>query len=1372
MPEPWEQAAPVTEGAAQDELQAPITEEDPRHPNHFNQELFLQEQARLQQEEQQRAAAYEAPVLDAEGEVAAEEVDPGFIADNPGQAIGEVAAALVGGGADAIESVGSVADLTGDTLKTAWGSVFGNPVEDSENPFHADYQSGTWLDIPDNWVPENKTGLGKIARGLVEFGLLTAATGGVGSTAAKAVGIGGLKLGTRALATARGAGVGTKGYKYINFITKAPRVATEGAVAELISNQSEEANIANLINEHAPWIPFSEILSVNPDDNPWLARTKSVIAGSGMNMVFWGINSYARGKWKAKQVKKNGGTDLEANDAGNLEYQTSLEKSFQEGEAANMETAAHRFSEGYGISHADPRDEFIREHLTEAEYKDFSSKGTHSDVAMDLEQLAETRGAQAGATWDWQLGRSTRQFEEFRKSDAFVNPKNHIDAEKANPTVGPDAPMTWVRTSLEDIKTGGTGRGWKNVWTSHGLKMMSRNGKARTEFLDKTRDELVNKIFRSPDNTLSQKEIGILVDDLTNRYAEILVNGGDLAKGFKDALLNDPKNYRLWADAGGTIKTISPSQKVGVQLTIAMLNDTVEAISAGALMLGDNIPIGRQYEMAMDALKVLMIEQKRYSVMWGLDGVAQQHGKLPGRIRAAAQEKLQKIDVEMDEYFSELDKLRKNGDYRQMKGLMEINALSGQNVRTLEQMHDYYWASMKGGEVNGLQIRGKLGQQALGYFYNSILSSITTPIKAIFGTNMIATLRPFQAWIGATLTGDATEKLVAASMIDSLGKAYKEGFDMFMYNWKLGLNRKTQTYDIRYQVAEDIQQWEALGDNIQQFGTAAEKRAYGALNASVGFNTNPWVKYSSNAMGAGDALARTVIGRMEMRHRAIRKALQDPTVDPNDAIAIARATEDNFRRSIFKEGPDGKWVVHDGAAKLAGDEAAMTKALEGHVKGLEAFANIPIMKPFMPFVKTGVNALDLSFQHTPLAMTQRKFKDIMNGTNLDKYGIRPEDLAQQQALVKGRIAMGTTLGTAFGLAALQGKVTGDYPYDRERRDLWIANQIPPYSLRIGNSWVSYRHLEPFNTILAFSANLAQNADVLGEATVDEGMRKTKFMISAVLVDKTMLAGLKDFFAVFSDEDKGTYQLENFMARQSRALLPWSGLLTDIADITDAVRRETSTVAEKIQSRTLFKASLPPKYDILSKDRSGKEFTGNAEFDDLGSNLMLRIFNTISPIPVVPVAEDDLVKKTLLDMRYDLPGVMRSYKGVPLNSLQRSRLQYYLSTGKLRKRLERLINPKNSRIRKGLALYKKGLPDGTKFREVEGWKIANEEWYQDVHAVFSDAIDDAMIQVMQEDALLRRQVDLMDRKKRLARSGYYGSRREHIQRLTEPGGFYK
>ena len=127
-------------------------------------------------------------------------------------------------------------------------------------------------------------------------------------------------------------------------------------------------------------------------------------------------------------------------------------------------------------------------------------------------------------------------------------------------------------------------------------------------------------------------------------------------------------------------------------------------------------------------------------------------------------------------------------------------------------------------------------------------------------------------------------------------------------------------------MAFSVSHWSGrLGNNIQQFGTAAEKRAYGALDASVGFNTNPWVKYSSNAMGAGDALARTVIGRMEMRHRAIRKALKDPAVDPNDAIAIARATEDNFRRSIFKENADGKWVVHDSAAKLAGDDIRRQK---------------------------------------------------------------------------------------------------------------------------------------------------------------------------------------------------------------------------------------------------------------------------------------------------------------------------------------------------------------------------------------------------------------------------------------------------------------
>ena len=95
-------------------------------------------------------------------------VDPANREDVNLQEIGsETGAALVGGTADAIESVGQVADLTGDSLRVGLNNIRGKPTNPEDDPWNEGYQSGTWFDIPDEWVPENKTGYGKIARGLV-----------------------------------------------------------------------------------------------------------------------------------------------------------------------------------------------------------------------------------------------------------------------------------------------------------------------------------------------------------------------------------------------------------------------------------------------------------------------------------------------------------------------------------------------------------------------------------------------------------------------------------------------------------------------------------------------------------------------------------------------------------------------------------------------------------------------------------------------------------------------------------------------------------------------------------------------------------------------------------------------------------------------------------------------------------------------------------------------------------------------------------------------------------------------------------------------------------------------------------------------------
>ena len=93
-----------------------------------------------------------------------------------------------------------------------------------------------------------KTAIGKFGRGLVEFGLLTWATGGVGGAT-----LGGARLGVRGIAAARSMGVGAKGSRYLQLVTKGAKIGSEGAIADLISSSSEHGNIMNLAQENIPW---------------------------------------------------------------------------------------------------------------------------------------------------------------------------------------------------------------------------------------------------------------------------------------------------------------------------------------------------------------------------------------------------------------------------------------------------------------------------------------------------------------------------------------------------------------------------------------------------------------------------------------------------------------------------------------------------------------------------------------------------------------------------------------------------------------------------------------------------------------------------------------------------------------------------------------------------------------------------------------------------------------------------------------------------------------------------------------------------------------------------------------------------------------
>ena len=185
---------------------------------------------------------------------------------------------------------------------------------------------------------------------------------------------------------------------------------------------------------------------------------------------------------------------------------------------------------------------------------------------------------------------------------------------------------------------------------------MSRGDRNLRQYIEEVADDLAEAATRTADNQLNWNDTKTLILKQANDLLEILEGGGDIAAGFKKAL-DDPQSYRVYADNGNQIITISPSQKAANVLVMQALAKQVEGIAKGTVAIADNVPIGRQAEQIFDAMKVLITENKKMGLMWGLDGKAQQQYVLSPTLANMKQKGMKEIADQTDEYIEALRSL-------------------------------------------------------------------------------------------------------------------------------------------------------------------------------------------------------------------------------------------------------------------------------------------------------------------------------------------------------------------------------------------------------------------------------------------------------------------------------------------------------------------------------------------------------------------------------------------------------------------------------------------------------------------------------------------------------------------------------------------
>ena len=973
----------------------------------------------------------------------------------------------------------------------------------------------------------------------------------------------------------------------------------------------------------------------------------------------------------------------------------------------------------------------------------------------ELEELADANGNANGNPWVEENNSSFKDVGKSKKPTPDRNPSKFTEKERA---VIPDETTKTTKQKTKEVlkemsdnnKTTGKAESDRQLFRERVLRRLSFGIPELRKFILEMSETVADEVFSSTKNSYNWQELqDAVLKQVDEMYSRIEEGGSDSLRAY---IKDNAKDKVLWMHDGTEVVTGNASQAVALQLVINSLakrasltaQGAVETISdKGFKNYYENTDLLRQSRDVQKSLIIALSEYKKIGYMYGqgLQSFNFANRLMPSDQAKIIKGKLKEIQLEEKQFGEELDKLMFEGKLGDREQLLQMWAISKGDIRTMADLRAYLGSKVLGGRFKGADIKGRWRQEAAGAFYNSILSGISTPINAIVNTGVIGYLRPYQAWLGAAVMGNKEEMIIAAAGIDALGKSFSESLQMFKHNWSQGLNRKPLTYQGKFDVQADIKEWKQLAPQIERYGTPNEKLAYYWTDTLVDFNNSPWVRYSQNAMGAGDAFTRTLIGRVEMRMKAARKAIED-NVDLDDIQKVARDTEQNFREQVFKQDKHGMWVVNDEAAKQAGDETTLTQALSGQLAWLQGARNTTGLRFFFPFVRTGVNALDLAQQHTPvIARFHGKWKDLMN-PNLDpnyilkKYGIQPKDIPQAQALMKGRVASGQIMVGLAVMMSLSGNLTGSLPADKETRDLWKMRGIKPFSFKVGNAYISYQKMEPFNTILGMVANVTNYQHVLGEDLRDDFLNKAIFMGSAVIVDKSMLAGVSDLAEVFNAQT-GSGTLGRTFAKFARAqFFPYAGLSSQLGSIMDANQKEANNALETIFQRDVFaKKFLAPKYDILNKDRSGKPWMPS------DGNPMMKLFNTMSPFPIYWTDRNDYVKSNLVGMSFNMPEILRSWKGEQLSSREISQLQRILSQGALRSRLEKLMKPGGNWEKNYLSFKKKG------FMKRDGINVSDQGFYLQVRKIFLEEKKKALAIMRSQNTELYDRVQLRQLKKR-------------------------
>ena len=1176
----------------------------------------------------------------------------------------ELGGALVGAPMAAVEGLGSTAEmfLTGQALDPAF--------------------KPTWLQIPDEYQPPTNTLTGKLA---TEIGSFFTGYGAIGV-------LGKINKVRQVAQWVEKGGKAIKVGKYVPGVFKSGG-AKKSALATFISSSSEGETVNDITKE---WFPYWTLTATNPQSSPLEKKLKHVIEDLGMGGVAEKLFAHRAGEAVAKAI-----------DDGTIKPVTSEEYIKITDDLQNVTKQLDELPEGVTPARLE----------LEQQYADLQRR-LQDVVETDPEGMAAKVGGEIKESQQNAMNEQLQLdlFEKgLREPTPATHPQFYSDAERAVRGTRVGNFYNHMKDMLAMASRGDYSAGRRaRLVTDAAIKRMTRGGGELKKQLDAFAEEL-QKGMELP----AGANVGGLKTTLDGvrqlaiaRYTDIMSGFPDLAKAdfddIRQLLLEDA--IEIPNVSGGKTKVMNSANAMALEM---MMYDLGAAVSDKATALQylstTGVPVKEGVANLLTKVEAAFMMHQEASEFAGSLLRARRGDVFTQRVGDSLTAVNKKKQLKT--FTSELGKLMES-DPDIADTFMRAFAESNGEVHTLEALKRYAadtvfnWKSVIGTEG----AKSKFIEGVFNTLYNSILSAPKTLSRAFSGTGLLTVMRPIQIAMGGALSAD--QKMMAKGLhmaFDNMQGAIGEAWQLAKSTHYSLINNQAGPYVNQIMSPAESAHWKKLGKIIEQDGNLGEQAMYRLTSTLMDFNNNRFVRYPSNAMASIDSFFKTLVGRQELKARAFEAAWNES----NGKVTkdLLRSYEAKLKDSIFNK----QGEVIDLAAQRAGQEVALQVPLTGKLGELDSLLNrTPLLRPFFLFMKTGANAISVVSKHTPiLARFNDDVRAILSATSTQmdgvaKFGITtPAQLAQQKALIRGRIATGyMTVGAATGLY-MTGRLTGNGPADRELRNSWIrSGKWRPRSIKLGNKWVNYDGLEPFASFLALVADIGDNATSLGEAGTEEMFRKAGYLISMNLTNKSFLAGLQPLTDILAfDGARG----EVWAANLTNNFIPWSGARNEIANVLNPGLREVERdFATTIANRNpFFRGQLPLQYDPLNGD-----LIKNWDFPT-------RMWNSISPIQLS--GADNPTRKALRESGFDLATTFNTDSfGNRLKPAQRSKMMELMGKYNIEGQLEKLFA--DPQIKKEMEHYRKLRNQGVKGKDLDdpaNLRIENALFFREIGRIFRD-----------------------------------------------------